>query len=817
MMDFKKPFARSLRERGNGRDRQRGKESAKHGPLLGPFSLWEVLGFLLLVCVVSSLAFLGQSEPGLRVVVGQPAPATLLADETFEYPSQILAQRRAVEARLQEPPVFRRTDEVFERFEASIQDLLHRLTQDEISEEQVVPNGQNEARADVLGEAVREWLQKTDFAVEEEALRIFVARTSPRQRAELLQKNLDNLRSIHAIGIYADAPQERMEEVRVIQVLGDNGSQRQPEALSQREAQVRLRVAINAIAANDETARALFALFRVGISPNLRYSRQATEAAISRAISRIEPPVVRIRIGEPIIQEGVLVEDLDLERYNAFKARELALASDVGWLDSYFISRFFLTFTLLLSIALYLKLGLAPHPRRARAIGIALLAIFLNLALIRVILELGGRALFNSEAALIIPFLVPVALGPILLAVLIGPGSAVMSGFVLSMLFAVMLGGALPLFLGAFLSGLVAALLARNVCLRGRLVRASLVGGVVFALFAGLLGFVEGVRWTLVSQQMLAAVGVGLLTGVAVIGLLPLLEKIFNVTTEITLLELTDFNHPLLRRMQLEAPGTYHHSLMVSNLSENAAAAIGASPLVCRACSLYHDIGKLVKPEYFVENQRGGVNPHDNRSPSMSALVIKAHVKEGVDMARRHKLPGVIRDVIRQHHGQSLIQYFYMEAKKRLRAERSEDADGEEEVIDESTYRYDGPKPQFKESAIIFFADSVEAASRSLKKATTVNIEELVEKIIQDRVDDGQLDECPLTFQELKKIRASFVFTILNMLHSRIEYPKEEKEAAKNGTSGDAAKSTARGDYPAGVDSGSSAIIHPVPQATGKE
>jgi putative nucleotidyltransferase with HDIG domain len=816
-MDFKIPFSRPFRERGNVRERQRGRDSSSKSSFLGPFSFWELLGFLLLVCLISSLAFLGQSEPGLRVVVGQPAPATILANESFEYPSHIIAQRRAAEVRLQEPPVFRRTDEVFERFESSISDLLHRLTQDEISGEQVVAESERELATEILGEAVREWLEQIDFDVDEDALRIFVERTSPRQRAELLQKTLDNLRTIHTIGIYADAPEERLQEVRVIQVLGDDGSERQPDALSQREALVRLRVAINAITTNDETARALFALFRAGVSPNLRYSRQATEAAISRAVSRIEPPVVRIRAGEPIIQEGVPVEDVDLERYNAFLARQLSISGDVGWIDGYFISRFLLTFTLLLSIALYIKLGLSPHPRRARGIGIALVAIFLNLALIRVVQELGARAFFNSETALVIPYLVPVAMGPILLAVLIGPGSAVMSGFVISLLFAVMQGGDLPLFLGAFLSGLVAALLARNVCQRGRLVRASLLGGLIFAVFAGLSGFVEGVHWALVSQQMVAAVGVGLLTGIAVIGLLPLLEKIFNVTTEISLLELTDFNHPLLRRMQLEAPGTYHHSLMVSNLSENAAAAIAASPLVCRACSLYHDIGKLVKPEYFVENQRGGVNPHDNRSPSMSALVIKAHVKEGVDMARRHKLPGVIRDVIRQHHGQSLIQFFYMEAKRRMRAERSENGEVEDEMIDESTYRYDGPKPQFKESAIIFFADSVEAASRSLKKATTVNIEELVENIIQDRVDDGQLDECPLTFQELKKIRASFVFTILNMLHSRIEYPKEEKEAARNASSMATQGGAGRGNYPTGVDAGQTAILNPLPQVPGKE
>ena len=158
---------------------------------------------------------------------------------------------------------------------------------------------------------------------------------------------------------------------------------------------------------------------------------------------------------------------------------------------------------------------------------------------------------------------------------------------------------------------------------------------------------------------------VGLLTGVLAVGLLPIFEQLFKITTEITLLELTDFNHPLLRRMQIEAPGTYHHSLMVANLSENAAAAIGASPLLCRVCCLFHDIGKLVKPEYFTENQRDRSNPHDEKNPSMSALVIKAHVKEGVEMARKEKLPRVITDVIRQHHGTTLIQYFYHQAQEK--------------------------------------------------------------------------------------------------------------------------------------------------------
>jgi putative nucleotidyltransferase with HDIG domain len=345
------------------------------------------------------------------------------------------------------------------------------------------------------------------------------------------------------------------------------------------------------------------------------------------------------------------------------------------------------------------------------------------------------------------------------------------------------------LFLIAFLAGVVGVFAASNIRKRSQLVRAGLLVGVSSAIAGAAIALLNGFPAGLVGQQTLIALIVGVVTGVLAVGLLPIFEQVFKISTEITLLELTDFNHPLLRRMQLEAPGTYHHSLMVANLSENAAAEIGASPLLCRVCSFFHDIGKLVKPEYFVENQRDGINPHDEKNPSMSALVIKAHVKEGVEMARKNKLPRVITDVIRQHHGTSLIQYFYYQAQQR---EKKDEKNGsakspssnktEQTRIDESTYRYDGPRPAFKESAIIFFADGIEAASRTLKKVTQPNVEELIDNMFQSRIKDGQLDECPLTFQELDKIRKSFIYTVLNMLHARIEYPKDEADDDENVT-----------------------------------
>jgi putative nucleotidyltransferase with HDIG domain len=243
--------------------------------------------------------------------------------------------------------------------------------------------------------------------------------------------------------------------------------------------------------------------------------------------------------------------------------------------------------------------------------------------------------------------------------------------------------------------------------------------------------------------------------------------------------------------MQMETPGTYHHSLVVANLAENAANAVGANPLLCRVCALFHDIGKTTKPGYFSENQREGMNPHADRNPSFSALIIKSHVKEGVDLALKHKLPKTVIDVIQQHHGTTLIQSFYQRARSSESPSPSPPAAGGshspfppglETRVCETTFRYDGPKPQFKESAIIMLADSVEAATRSLRRVTPQHLGELIDQIFKSRLEDGQLDETPLTLVEINQIKSSFTFTLLNMLHARVAYsPEVEKPEAKNG------------------------------------
>ena len=247
------------------------------------------------------------------------------------------------------------------------------------------------------------------------------------------------------------------------------------------------------------------------------------------------------------------------------------------------------------------------------------------------------------------------------------------------------------------------------------------------------------------------------------------IEKGFGVTTDMTLLELSDTNRTLLKKLSMQAPGTFNHSLQVANLAEAAADAVGANALRARVGALYHDIGKMLKPEYFIENQQPGENPHEKIKASMSALVIAAHVKEGVQLGKEQNLPQMVIDFIASHHGTGLIEYFYRKAQ--------EDAE-DPSSVDESDYRYPGPRPRSNEQAIVMLADSIEAASRSLDKPTPKKLESLIEGIVAARVADGQLDESALTFADLSRIKDAFHTLLCGIYHFRVRYPDQEEEPA---------------------------------------
>lgn len=426
--------------------------------------------------------------------------------------------------------------------------------------------------------------------------------------------------------------------------------------------------------------------------------------------------------------------------------------------------------------------------------GNSRLTLFLGLILLQEGIAVFLRARVDAEHLdpLHFPLLIPYALAPMTLSVLLGARTGLFACLAGALWWTILQpeGDPAPLVL-ALTGGIVSVLSTLKVRRRSRLLRAGFYSGLSVwgaGVLSGLIGpvvrDVPGLTdWWQLGLESGAAIGTGILTAVLVSGSLPLLEQVFGITTGISWLEMADLNHPLLRRLSLEAPGTYHHSLAMANLAETCAEKVGANPALCRVGAYFHDIGKLVKPEYFTENIRVGENPHEDLTPTMSALIILSHVKEGVDLAVRNKLNRSVIDIIQQHHGTTLVEYFYQRA---CRQERDARAEGGVNVrpediprVSEESFRYPGPKPQSLEAVILGLADAAESASRSLERPTLQRLDDLVHDILRDRINDGQYNEAPVTLCQLHSIADTLVSSLGSMLHTRIDYRKVEQEGVK--------------------------------------
>ena len=411
--------------------------------------------------------------------------------------------------------------------------------------------------------------------------------------------------------------------------------------------------------------------------------------------------------------------------------------------------------------------------------------ILLHLAILKFILVLAWNGTIDLQIG---KLLLPYAFAPLFCSVLLGKNHGLYAATYVSLWGSIIVPFEIDravFLVMSLICGFIAVFVTLQVRKRSRLIRAGIFVGLATWLLAIIFQMIlipwevfPGLDWRTIGLQSLAAIGSGIATAMIVGGSLPILESLFSVTTDISWLEAADLNHPLLKRMTIEAPGTYHHSLVLANIAESAAEAIGANPTMCRVCAYFHDIGKLAKPEYFTENAAPDEDPHHDLAPTMSALIIMAHVKEGVDLALKYKLNLEIIETIQRHHGTTLVGYFY---KRALQQQQDARLGGkimnirEEDIpeVSEESFRYSGPKPHTRECGIISLADAVESASRSLEKATPQRIEQLVNDIIEKRILDHQLDECDLTLSDLRLVAESFKFTLQSMLHSRIAYPKE--------------------------------------------
>ncbi|MDD5561227.1 MAG: HDIG domain-containing protein [Candidatus Omnitrophica bacterium] len=355
-------------------------------------------------------------------------------------------------------------------------------------------------------------------------------------------------------------------------------------------------------------------------------------------------------------------------------------------------------------------------------------------------------------------YYIPIVIIPMLSVLLFNnPGVAYFLSLVTSLSLASLTAEPFKAWLVFTASCLTSVLLLKKAHTRTAVIRAGIIAGLIQLISLILLEHL----WINQPERYLIILVNSLVSGVIVLGVLPIFEYLLRTVTNISLLELADFHHPILQRMILEAPGTYHHSLIVGNLSDTACTAIGANGLLARIGAYYHDIGKLQKPEYFIENQQIKMNLHDTLSPTMSKLIIMNHIKEGLELAKKYSLSPVLWDFIQQHHGSSLVYYFYR---------RALEGKEEDQEVTEEGFRYPGPKPNTKETAIVLLADSVEAATRTLKEPAPAKIEEVVRKVINNKFIDGQLDECELTLKDIEKISSVFTKILSGIYHSRVSY-----------------------------------------------
>ncbi|MGC9450399.1 MAG: HD family phosphohydrolase [Oceanipulchritudo sp.] len=778
---------KSIKERTEaGRKRRKG--TKRERPIQDAFSRHALISFLLYLLfglLAVGICFVGLSSAGPLVQRDQVSRIRITAEIPFTYTSQIETNRLLEAVRQKVPPVFRLDMAPYRNFRSYAERLMGDLsTYAEVPEN--TPEDLARLQESEVESFLGEYAAGNPFNLRPSDLATLYNQLGPGRSQSAVTEGLIILGEIFRKGVYQEDNAFNLDSgqrLTLFSVEDELGNLQEVQILSEEEGLRTLRIQLSALDIPRESTIALYRILRSALSPNLVFDTARTRERVRQAQESVEPVRVSVAEGQTIIEPNSRVTALDYEQLEAYRKTLRQVESGDFGFNSLFFERALLTLLLVLGAVFFLKGSRQQVRRDHRIFSLSGGIILANLALIRGVIELGDTIIAESNPVIIqlIPYLAPIILGPMVITILVGVGPGILSAGLISTMNAMMQGNSLSVLLLSQLVCLVAITYCRNIQLRASLVRAGLISGGVMAIGALLFALRDSLALDTVFYQVLTSVTTGLISGVLIVGLLPILEQLFKYTTDITLLELTDYNHPLLRKMQIEAPGSYHHSLMVANLSENAAASIEANPLVCRVCSLFHDIGKIVKPEYFVENQRSGYNPHIERNPSMSALVIKSHVKEGVQMAREYRLPRIIIDVIRQHHGTSLIQYFYYKALEQQRNESVIESIYpnapriELNRVNEDTYRYEGPVPQFAESAIIMLADCVEAASRSLKKVNPQSIDELIDKIFLARMQDGQLDATPLTFKQLEKVKESFSFTLLNMLHARVEYPDEGK------------------------------------------
>lgn len=487
------------------------------------------------------------------------------------------------------------------------------------------------------------------------------------------------------------------------------------------------------------------------VVPNFFYDKDKTEELKQEATKKVTP--VMIKKDQIIVKEGEPVTKYQIELLKG-----LGLLND----NSHFQWYVYISLSIVILLVITLEWFYLSRYH---------IEIYNDTNKLMMINILSCIAILLARTfSVVSPFLIPLACIPMLFTLLVNHKISL----TINVLNCVLISGAVnfntEMTALAVINAVIGAIILKKMQQRNDILYSCLYIAVINVVFTFSLGLLLSNNIVDVTKRAMYSCIASILSGVLTIGLLPFLESTFDIVTTIKLLELSNPNNPLLKRLLIEAPGSYHHSILVGNLAEVAAEEVGGNPVLARVSAYYHDVGKIKRPYFFKENQLGNDNPHDKITPNLSSLIIISHVKDGVELSREYKIPKVIRDIIEQHHGSTLVKYFYVTAKNS--SENPED-------VKEEEFRYLGPTPETKEAGIIMLADSVEAAVRSINDPNKSKIEEMVNNIIKDRLNKGQLDNCDLTLKDINKIKYAFLKVLTGIYHQRIEYPEDKSKNSK--------------------------------------
>ncbi|WP_303720422.1 HD family phosphohydrolase [Malonomonas rubra] len=715
------------------------------------FGIWLlfIVAFLLTLIIVPKGGFIPDyHEPGEIASRDIKSPRELLVEDTP------LTQNKRDEAWASVPPVYDYQTtagrEAVERIRNGLHLLLQlRNTEDPPSPEVFLPQLESDFGVPMTDE---EYLALSDLPLDPQI---------PHQASELLGKVFD--RPIVANLQVFEADRKKAILVRKIPGGEELASSVLERTFGLNEALEQAKVLMSEMPGLTPVQhQTLLKLVQQQLRPSLSYNEEETSLRRQQARDAVKPVLFQVKKGEMVVREG--------ERVTADQILKLRAIRDSGR-DNRSLPT---AFGMLVCISLLIYIGYSyaqgnirkfrPDSRDLLFLAMSLLALFILIKVsIFIATALGNTFAYIDSSAYY--YAIPFAIGAMLVRIVLNAETALLFSVCCSLLVGVLFGNSLSMALLALTSSMVGAHGVQHCQERSTIYWSGMWVG--FANAAVLIGIHflagNGLELQLLWKICFGLFG-GLLSSVFVTGTIPLVEAIFKYTTDIKLLELANMNSPILRQLMVEAPGTYHHSVLVGNLVEAAAESIHANPLLARVSAYYHDIGKIKKPLYFIENGGRQRNKHDKLAPSMSALILMSHLKDGVEMAKEHKLGPELVDIIQQHHGTSLIKFFYDRAKNLAEADMPQP--------DERDYRYPGPKPQTREAALIMLADAIEAASRTLQEPTPARIQGMVQKLINNIFIDGQLDECELTLKDLHLIAKSFNRVLAGSFHHRVDYPE---------------------------------------------